>query len=319
VKRREFIALVAFAAGAEAPALVSAQPAKPRVGVLALSDAAAFPRLFSGALRDAGYIDKQNVEVIYRSAAGKSDLLPILADELVRLNVHVIVAHQTPAARAAKAATSVIPIVMAQAGDPVGTGLVASLAQPGGNVTGVSVAVDEVAGKLVELVREARPAASRITVLANATDPFTAHFVGAIERAGQSLALVIEPVMARAQDDLDPVLAAIARAGTDALLVQGSLLRSDLAAMCLGYRLPALANNPVFPQAGGLLSYGGDVADGYRQAVEYVDKVLKGARPADLPIAQPTKFQLVVNLRTAKALGLDLPPSLLARADEVIE
>jgi putative ABC transport system substrate-binding protein len=259
------------------------------------------------------------VDVVFRSAAGRSDLLPALAAELVRLKVDVIIAHQTPAARAAKAATTEIPIVMVQVGDAVGTGLVASLARPGGNVTGVSVALDEVAGKLVELAREALPASKTIAVLANATDPFTVTFVGAIERAAPAAALSIHRVMVRADDDLNAVVAAVAKAGHDGVLVQGSLLRDDVAGMCLAHRLPALANNRVFPRAGGLLSYGGDVADGYRQAVEYVDKLLKGAKPGDLPVAQPTKFELVLNMRTATTLGLTIPSALLARADEVIE
>jgi putative tryptophan/tyrosine transport system substrate-binding protein len=320
MRRRKFLAfIVAGTAAAAGSGQLQAQPARPRIGVLVLGHPEPFQGLFWDGLRQVGYVDGQNVEIAFRSAEGRSDLLPALAAELVRLEVAVIVAYQTPAARAAKEATTTVPVVMAGVGDPVGTGLVASLARPGGNVTGVSSAVGDLSAKLVELVREALPASRRIAVIANATDLFTPSFVARIEEAGRALGAEIGPVQVRAEDDFRAVMAEIGRAGSDALIVQGSLIRRDVADLAIAQRLPAFSNNKGFTEAGALMSYAANLAESYREAAVYVDKILKGSKPGDLPIVQPTKFELVVNLKTAKALGVTIPPTLLARADEVIE
>jgi putative ABC transport system substrate-binding protein len=321
MQRRDFIRLLGGAAAAW-PFAAHAQPAKvPTIGVLLTGnpDPEVFLKVFRDALQGIGYTDGQNIRLEVRSAEGNSGLLPEKAADLVRLKVDVIVASLTPAIQAAKQATSEIPIVMAPAGEPVGTGLVASLARPGGNVTGMSAATAELAGKSLELVKEAIPAARRVAVLANASDPLAKPFLEQIGRDAPTLGLEVDTIMVRPESPLDVAFDTMRSKKVDALVVQGSLQRKELFDLAIKYRLPSFSSNRQVAATGGLMAYGANSAEVQRGAVGYVDRILKGAKPADLPVMQPTKFELIINLKTAKALGLELSPSLLARADEVIE
>jgi len=237
----------------------------------------------------------------------------------VRLKVDLIVAWFTPAALAAKQATNDIPIVMATAGNPVENGLVASLAHPGGNVTGMSAQGAELAAKCVEMVRELIPTARRVAVLANAPDPFSKPFLESVRQAGEATKTTIAPVMIHDDQELEAAFPAFDKDRPDAVIVQPSLPPKRSAELALQYRLPAVSFGRGIVDEGGLMSYGVDGADMFRRAATLVDKILKGAKPADLPVQQPTKFELVINLKTAKAIGLTIPPAFLARADEVIE
>ena len=227
----------------------------------------------------------------------------------------MIVAQLTPAVQAARQATSDIPIVMAAAGDPLGTGLVSSLARPGGNITGVSTAAAEVAGKSVELIHELFPSVRRVAVLANEVDPFSN---AQISQAARSIGLEVQPVMGRPSAPQEPYFETMSAKRAEALIVQGSMIRKGTADLAIKHRLPSFGGG-AWPKEGGLISYSASLAEVYREAAGYVDKILKGRKPADLPVSQPTKFELVINLKTAKALGLKLPDSFLLRADEVIE
>ena len=242
-----------------------------------------------------------------------------MAAELVRLKVDIIVASETPSVQAAKRATNKIPIVMAPSGDPVGTGLIANLARPGGNVTGLSAATAELAGKSLELIREILPSASRVAALADPTNPFTKPFLEQIQIAAQTIGIKIEVIMVRGTEEFDAAFAEMDRKRIEAVIVQPTLPRGRIVDLVQKHRLPAVSGNRAFADAGGLMSYSASLADRYRNAAPYVDKILKGAKPADLPVQQPTKFELVINLKAAKALGLTVPPTLLARTDEVIE
>ena len=315
--RRAFIAGLAGAAAL--PLAARAQQIKmPTVGVLILGDPEPSMSLVRESLRDLGYVDGRNMRLEPRTAHGSITRLAELAAELVRLNVDVLIGIQTPAVQAARKATSEIPIVMATAGDPVGTGLVASLARPGGNVTGLSGTTSELGAKNLELIREIVPAVKRVAVLANVTDPFTRSFLGQIELAGPAVGIAIRPLMLRGADDFDAAFSAANTAPADALIVQPSLPRQKAVALMLKHRLPAISPTGLFPEAGGLMSYSASPL-WIREGAPYVDKILKGAKPADLPVQQPTKFELVVNLKAASALGLTIPPTLLARTDKVIE
>ena len=241
------------------------------------------------------------------------------AAELVRLKVDLIVTFFTPSALAAKQATRDIPIVMAGAGDPVATGIVASLARPGGNVTGQSSGGAEVAGKSVELIRELIPAVRRVGVLADESDPFAKAYVAQISQAARSVGMEMEPIITRPGQPLEPVFETLTGKRVDGLLIQGSIARKEMLDLAIKHRLPALTSTRLGPSLGALASYGSDYLALARQSAVYVDKILKGAKPADLPVAFPTKFLLIINLKTAKALGITVPPTLLARADEVIE
>jgi putative ABC transport system substrate-binding protein len=253
-----------------------------------------------------------------RSAEGGDDLLPEKATELVRLKADVIVASLTPAIQAARHATSDIPIVMAPAGDPVATGLISSLARPGGNITGVSGAAVETAGKRLELIRELSPSVSRVGVLANETDPFALPFVAQLGQSARSIGMEIEVILVRPDAPQAPAFEAMSAKRLDAFIIELGTIRPDTAGLAIKHRLPS-SGPRAWPFAGGLIGYSGNVAEIYRLAADYVDKILKGRRPADLPVALPTKFDLAVNLKTARALGLEVSPTLLARADEVIE
>jgi putative ABC transport system substrate-binding protein len=318
MNRREIITLMGGAVAAWPLAARAQQPAIPVVGVLALGNppVEAFVKGLRDGLLAVGY-SEDRIRLEVQTAGGVAGRLPQLANELVRQKVDVIVAYQTPAATAAKQATSVIPIVMAGVGDPVGTGLVASLSRPDGNVTGSTVGAVETAGKLVELIREVIPTAQRFAVLANETDPFTAPFLAENDRVGRNIGLEMEAILVRPADPLGAAFQKMADKRVDAVIIQGSLVRQDAIDLATRHRLPLLSPTATVPRSGGLLSYSAGAF--FRETAEYVDKLLKGAKPADLPVSFPRKFDLIVNLQTAKALRLPISPLLLARADEVIE
>ena len=321
MRRRGVLGLTAGMAMV-APLALAAQPVKvPVIGVLVvgLPGGEKFWRLFRDDMRKLGYIDGQSVRYEFRSDQGQLARLPELAAELVQLKVDVIVTWFTPAVVAAKQATRDIPIIMATAGDPLAAGLVELLARPGGNVTGMSGMVSDLAGKCVELSRELLPQARRVTALVNAPDPFSKAFLDKIQNAGTGAGIAIEPVLINNLADLDPAFAALGKASPATLIVQPSLPTRRVADLAIAHRLPAMSPSRPFADAGGLLSYAPDEADLYLRATNMVIKVLKGAKPADLPVEQPTKFDLVLNLKTARALGLTIPTGLLQRADEVIE
>ena len=321
MRRREFIILLGGAGAAWPLAARAQQPKVPKIGVLVVGtpDPGPFWRLFREGLRDLGYIDGQTILFEFRSAGGKAGLLPELAADLVRLKVDIIVVWHTPTAHAAKQVTHEIPIVMADVGDPVGTGLVASLARPGGNVTGMAGVTAELAGKSVELIRDMMPSARHVAVLANATDPFRKPFLEQIELAARTVGVGLQPIMVGGGEELDAAFSRLSKERIDAVIVQPSLPTKRAAELALKHRLPAVSVPRWFAEEGGLMSYSARLADLYRQAAVYVDKILKGAKPADLPVQQPMRFELVINLKTAKALGLTIPPSVLVRADEIIQ
>jgi len=270
-------------------------------------------------LRDHGYVEGTNLSVESRWAEGNNDRLTELAAELVRLNVDVIVTFQTPAAVAAKQATTTIPIVMAAAADPMGTGLVASLARPGGNVTGMSSATSELAAKNLELFRQIVPSTKRVAVLVNAADTFAKTFLEQNQLAARSLGIELRTFMVRSGEPLDAAFEEVVKARVGGLIVQPSLPHKRAVELAVQHRLAASSPGQGFADAGGLFAYTQSIADRDRQAALYVARILKGAKPADLPVLQPVKFDLVINLKTAKRIGLTVPPSVLARADRVIE
>jgi len=300
-------------------ALAQPRARMPVIGYLVLGNPEPSFSFFKEGLRKLGYMDGRDVQIEFRSAEGKSERLAGLAADLVRLKIDILVAAQTPAVTAAKRATRRIPIVMAGVGDPVGTGIIASLARPGGNITGISGTGTEMGAKTLELVREVIPAAKRVAVLANATDPFTKPFLEQLQRAGRRLSLEIAPIMVRETSEFAAAFRDMVKRRTDFVIVQPSLQRRIAAEMALQHQLPAVSPQGTFPPEGGLMSYSAILADLQRESAVYVDKILKGARPADLPVQLPTKFELIVNLKTATALGIKFPHSVLLRADKVIE
>jgi putative ABC transport system substrate-binding protein len=279
---------------------------------------------FRQAFRELGHVEGQSVTIEYRWAEGKPERLLDLATELVGLKVNVIVASGgVPPAQAARRATKEIPIVFTGPADPVAAGLVASLARPGGNITGPALISDQLVGKELELLREVVPKATRVAVLWNPSNPGNTHQLRGAEAAAGVLGVRLLPVEARGGGEIDRAFVAITRARVGALVVLLDAIfmdrRGRIAELAAKSRLPAVYEYSVFPEAGGLMSYAAGQADLYRQVAFYVDKILKGAKPADLPVEQPTKFELIINLKTAKALGLTIPQSVLARADQVIE
>ena len=318
VRRRDFMALLGGAAAW--PLATRAQQNMPTIGVLVTGNPSpeGFLREFRAALRAAGLIEGQNILLEVRSAEGSDALLPQKAAELVRLKVDVIVAALTPAVQAARHATSDIPIVMAAAGDPVATGLISSLARPGGNITGVSGAAVETAGKRLEFVRELVPSVRRVAVLANETDPFAAPFAAQLGQSARSIGIEIEPILIRPDAPQAPAFAAMSAKQVDAFIIELGTIRPETAELAIKHRLPS-SGPRLWPSTGGLIGYSGNVAEINRLAADYVDKLLKGRKPADLPVALPTKFDLAVNLNTAKALDLKIPETFLLRANEVIE
>jgi putative ABC transport system substrate-binding protein len=320
MKRRDL--LVLGAAAAIWPRAVGAQAiSAPRIGVLMLGnpDPGVFLRELREALRALGYVEGRNLALELRNANGSLESLNVLARELVALKVDAIVGFQTPSVVAAKAATTEIPIVMCPAADPIGTGLVASFARPGGNITGVTTATLETAGKNLELIREALPAVRRVGLLGNAIDPFHKPFVDYVTKAAQSLDFEIKTALAGAADGLEAAFSQVVAAGAQAAIVQPSLPRELTVATALKNRLPIFAPNTEFALAGALVVYSADTEAVYRQAATFVDKIIKGRKPADLPVELPTRFVLIVNLKTANALDIKLPQSLVLRADQVIE
>jgi putative ABC transport system substrate-binding protein len=319
VKRREFIALVGGAAVGLPRTVRAQQPKLVTIGILNFQNPEPFRTLLRDGLRDLGYAEGRNLQIEFRSAEGSRDRASGLAAELVGLKVDVLVAYPTPAAMALKQATREIPIVMLGAGDPVGTGLVASLARPGDNVTGTSSTTAELGAKTLELVREFIPSVQRVAVLANATDPFTQSFLKQMQSGGQTLGLEIQTIMIKEADELDAAFAAMKQNALDAVIVQPSLPRQRVVDLALKNRVLAIAPTGEFAALGGLAAYAASQTEMTRRTVSIIDKVLKGSKPADLPVEQPTTFELAINLKTAKALGITVPPALLARADEVIE
>ena len=319
MRRRDFSILLGSAVAW--PLAAWAQPGAriPVIGYLVPANPEPVFGYFRDGLRKLGYEEGKNIRIEFRSAEGKPERLSGLAAELVRLKVDVFVAHQTPAVTAAKQATSELPIVMAGAGDPVATGLIASLARPGGNITGTSGTGAEMGAKTFELIREVIPAAKRVAVLANQLDPFTKPFLEQLQRASGVMAIELLPIMILESADFNAAFQDMARRKADAVIVQPSLQRRAAADIALKHRIPAVSSTSLFPGDGGLMAYSADQADMQRNSAVYVDKILKGARPADLPVQQPTKYELVVNLKTAKALGIKVPQSILLRADKVIE
>jgi putative ABC transport system substrate-binding protein len=283
-----------------------------------------FLRALEDGLQRLGYVAGQNLRLEHRFADGQVERLPALMGELVRLNVDAIVAGSNQTVALAKRATSTIPIVMTLAADPVGAGFVASLARPGGNVTGLAIDVTpDIAGKRLALLKDAAPGVTRVAVLWEPALSASSSYWDATQRAAGPLRLTLRPFELRHAGDLDTAFDRMAREATDGLFVFLSPLNlrraGDIAAFAARHRLPAVYGARIFAERGGLLSYGPDLVDSYRRAAVYLDKILRGAAPADLPIEQPTKFEFVINLKTAKALGLTIPPAVLARADEVIQ
>jgi ABC-type uncharacterized transport system substrate-binding protein len=294
----------------------------PSVGVLvSLSAPHPFTEAFRSGLRDLGYDEGRNVTIEWRYADAQFSRAVELAAELVRLQVDVIAAYHTPAVKAAMNATSTIPIVMSPAGAPLEMGLVESLARPGGNVTGLSNMEAELGGKRLDLLREAFPRLARVAVLAAKTDPFTTPFMQDLQSMVGRVGLQLHPVMVTGPSEFEDAFAAMSAAGDQAVIIQPNFLPQTAAIVALAakYRLAIMSSYRATTQAGGLLSYSADHAAHFRRAATFVDKILKGAKPKELPVEQPTKFELVLNLKTARALGLEVPPTLLARADEVIE
>lgn len=323
-RRQFFTVLGGVSAGLVWPLSSSAQkPNLRRIGVLVVgntdADALSFQNELREELRKSGYIEGQNLLFEIRSAEQKLDQLPKLAAELVTLKVDVIVALYTPCALAAKQATREIPIVVV-AGDPVGTGLVSSLAHPGGNLTGVSLIAAEMHGKCVELFRDMLPSIRRVAALGSAADPFSKPFLEYVQRAGKTANIEIVPTtMVREHQEIEAAFEGMKKEEAGAVIVQGSLASKHVADLAIRYNLPAASNPRSFTDAGGMLSYGADSSISFRQSARLVAKVLQGAFPADTPIEQPTKFELVVNLKTAKALGLTMSDTFLRRADVIIE
>jgi putative ABC transport system substrate-binding protein len=328
MRRRDFFVLVGIATAArvlDANALESGKLYK--IGILTAGGPGPLTPLrdmLREDLRELGLIEGKNLAFEGRYAENDLDRLPALAAELVSLEVDLIIAVGTLAPLAAKRATVTIPIVMAAAGDPVGSGLIASLARPGGNVTGTSLmAPPDLGGKRLELVKELLPEISRVAVLWNAANPYSALVFKATVGAAWTLAIEVQSLEVRGPADFDGAFEAATGQHIGALIAVEDPLTNDhrhkIAEFAAGKRLPMIAGLRMFAEAGGLMSYGADVSDTFRRSVAYVAKILKGAKPSDLPVEQPTKFELVINLKTAKALGLTIPPLILARADEVIE
>jgi putative ABC transport system substrate-binding protein len=322
MRRREVLCCVAAAV---AWPVVAQQAAKvPRLGFLWDS-----PDLWPGALesfrrglRDLGWIEGRNILVEYRWAEGRFDRLDEIADELVRLKVDIIVAPSSIYTEAARRATSTIPIIFASHADPIGSNHVATVRRPGGNVTGLSLLMSETNAKGLELLKEAIPHLSQVAVLFDPATPSHAPGLKMLEDTAASLAIRIRPLAVRGEGELHSTFAIIARDRAQAVLVLNSLFMgapTKIAELALAHRLPTMFGAREHTEAGGLLSYSPDRADLWRRAATYVDEVLKGADPADMPVQQPTKFELTINVKTARALGLTIPPTLLARADEVIE
>ena len=323
MRRREFITLLGAAAW---PLAVRAQQAKvATIGLLGTGSTVAqsqWTAAFVQRMRDLGWVDGRNLTIEYRWAEGRSERFAEFAAEFVRLKVDVILTHNTPPVIAAKQATSVIPIVFATAADPVDTGLVASLARPGGNVTGLSSQTTDLASKRIELLREVVPGLRQLAFLSQPDNPYVVFDMRQAEAAARALGLVTASLEIRRAEDIGPAFEGLKGRAEALYILPDPLLfthRLRINTLALGARLPTIHSLREYVEASGLMSYGPNWSDQWRRAADYVDKILRGAKPADLPIEQPTKFDLVVNLTTAKVLGLTIPESFLLRADELIE
>jgi putative ABC transport system substrate-binding protein len=294
-----------------------------RLGVLNLAGVTFQREAFLQGLSELGYVEGKNITIEYRSAEGKYDQLPDLAAELVRLKVDVILTQSTPAAVAAKNATTTIPIVMAGGSDPVATGLVASLARPGGNITGITIMNAETAGRRLALLKETSAKVSRVAILWNSTNPGAAVVFKQTQTAAQDLGLQLQSLDVQSANALEGAFKGATRGGANALVLLASVPVSNhlrqVADFAVRNRLASIYDRSDFVEAGGLMSYGTHLPEMFRRALIYVDKILKGAKPADLPVEQPMKFELVINLKTAKQIGLTIPQSVLYRADKVIK
>jgi putative ABC transport system substrate-binding protein len=322
-KKLFWLALIAMLSGLYSPAEAQQPKKVPRIGFL-LQAPPTEPQVeaFRQGLRDLGYVEEKNILFEYRHTQGKPDRLPRFAEELVRLKVDVIVVAGTLATSAAKNATTEIPIVMAVAGDPVGSGHVASLGRPGGNITGLTNLAPELGGKRLELLKEVIPGLSRVAILSDPTNPIFTLQLKEVESAAQALKLQLQILQVREPNDFDSAFGAAkkSRAGAVGTLASAFLgtYRQKLADSAEKSRLPMMYHSSGFVEVGGLMSYGVNNADLYRRAATYVDKILKGAKPGDLPIEQPKKFELAINLKAAKQIGLTIPQSVLYRADKVV-
>ena len=326
MRRREFLTLIGCAAASWPVVGHAQQQITPLVGVLCTGTAEALERYlasFREGMHELGYVEGSNIRFEFRFADGYLDRLPDLANELVRLNPRVIVSTPLPANIAARKATSAIPIVMASGADPVGFGLVASLSHPGGNVTGLANFAEMLASKQIDLLREMLPHLARFGLLVNVTNQLHEPQLRETKMAAEALGILLVPVEVSRPDQLDSVFATLGAERVEGLLVPPDTTfysrRREIADLAAKTRLPAIYGYREHVEVGGLMSYSPDLAGQYRLAASYVDKILKGAQPADLPVEQPTKIELVINLKTATALGLTIPPTLLASADEVIE
>jgi putative tryptophan/tyrosine transport system substrate-binding protein len=325
MRRREFLTLLGGAA-AVWPLAARAQQAKAAIiGLLGTGTAAAqsqWTAAFVQRMRELGWVEGRNLAIEYRWAEGRTERLAELANDLVRLKVDVVVTHNTPGPLAAKQATSTIPIVFATAGDPVGTGIVASLARPGGNVTGLSSQTPDVAGKRIELLREVVPDLHRLAVLADTDNPFVKLDVSQLQQAGAKLGVEVATFEMRRGEDIAPAFEAL-KGRAQAVYVPATpaamVNRVRINTLALAAHLPTTLGVREYVEAGGLMSYGPNWPHMWARAADFVDKILRGAKPGDIPVEQPTKFDFVINLTTAKALGLAVPDKLLALADEVIE
>jgi putative ABC transport system substrate-binding protein len=324
MKRREFIA--GLGGAALAPFSLRAQQATPTIGVVAGGAArayASFTAAFLQGLTEAGYQEGRNVAIEYRWAEGNYDRLPEMAADLVKRRVSVLVAFTTPAARAAKAATATVPVVFTTIGDPIQLGFVTSLGRPGGNVTGATHLNVEIGPKLLEIMHEAVPTAKSLALILNPHNPNAETALGSLRAAATRLGVELQVLHVGGEHDLDAAFARLAQLRVGALVIAGDAFvfsrYEQIAAMALRLGLPTICPHRNFPVAGGLMSYAGNNVDGYHQAGVYAGRILKGEKPADLPVHQSTKVEFVINLRTAKALGLRIPLPLLGRADEVIE
>ena len=319
------LALSFLAAPIEADAQPSAKVAT--IGYLSMAGGAPggapLAESFREGLQDLGYVDGKTIQIAYRSAEGKPERLPALAAELVQLPVDVIFAQSGQVAEAAKDATTVVPIVMVSGADPVAIGLVASLARPGGNITGLSLMSAELAGKRLQLLKEASGSLGRVAVLWNARDAVMTNIFSEIQTAAPVLGVTVQPLGVQEGKDIDGAIAAMTAERPDALFMITDVLTSRYVRQVLDFamqhQLPTMFQSIGGVAEGGLMSYAPSFTDAYRRAAYYVDRILKGAKPGDLPVEQPTKFELVVNLKTAKALGITIPPALLMLADKVIE